>query len=100
MTLCWTLDRLGPMCRTADDCGLVLEAIAGHDPADPSSLQQAYRYSGRTARNSGFRFGVIEGSCEGAEPEVQRNFEASLRVLGDIGSLTTVELPDFPYAEV
>src|SRR5207302_1803814 len=30
MALCWTLDKLGPMCRTADDCGLVLDAIAGH----------------------------------------------------------------------
>ena len=38
MTLCWTLDRLGPMCRTADDCSLVLEAIAGHDPNDPASV--------------------------------------------------------------
>ena len=29
MALCWTLDKLGPMCRTADDCGLVMAAIAG-----------------------------------------------------------------------
>ena len=40
MTLCWTLDRLGPLCRTAHDCGLVLEAIAGPDPEDPASLRE------------------------------------------------------------
>ncbi|HEY0322310.1 MAG TPA: amidase [Pyrinomonadaceae bacterium] len=37
MALCWTLDKLGPMCRTARDCGIVLSAIAGHDPLDPTS---------------------------------------------------------------
>lgn len=100
MTLCWTLDRLGPMCRAADDCGLVLQAMAGHDSRDPSSLQQDYRYEGRVRRTCGFRIGVIEGSCDGAEAEVQANFEASLRVLGEIGTLEEVSLPDHPYPEV
>lgn len=38
MPLCWTLDKIGPICRSAEDCGLVLEAIAGYDPKDPSTL--------------------------------------------------------------
>src|SRR5258708_2793246 len=42
MALCWTLDKLGPMCRTADDCGLVLAAIAGADPLDPSSVGRPF----------------------------------------------------------
>ena len=37
MALSWTLDKLGPMCRSALDCGLVLSAVAGHDPLDPTS---------------------------------------------------------------
>ncbi len=37
MALSWTLDKLGPMCRTAADCRLVYAAIAGHDPLDPTS---------------------------------------------------------------
>src|SRR5204863_5788131 len=37
MALAWTLDKLGPMCRSAADCGLVLAAIAGRDPADEST---------------------------------------------------------------
>ncbi len=37
MALSWTLDKLGPMCRTAEDCGIVLGAIAGRDPLDPTS---------------------------------------------------------------
>ena len=49
MALSWSFDRLGPMCRSAADCGLVLEAIAGHDPRDPSSLREPYRYRGLPA---------------------------------------------------
>jgi aspartyl-tRNA(Asn)/glutamyl-tRNA(Gln) amidotransferase subunit A len=97
MTLCWTLDRLGPMCRTAEDCGLVLEAIAGHDPADHASLRESYRYSERRRRQRGFRFGVIDGACDGISPEVEANFNASLDLLRQVGTLETVELPDFPY---
>ena len=97
MTLCWTLDRLGPMCRTAEDCGLVLEAIAGHDPADHASLHESYRYGARSRRRSGFRFGVIDGACDGISPEVEANFNASLELLRQVGTLETVELPDFPY---
>lgn len=37
MALCWTLDKLGPMCRSARDCEIVLKAIAGRDPLDPTS---------------------------------------------------------------
>src|SRR5438552_13450824 len=44
MALSWTMDKLGPMARTAHDCGLVLAAIAGGDPADPSSLERGFRY--------------------------------------------------------
>jgi aspartyl-tRNA(Asn)/glutamyl-tRNA(Gln) amidotransferase subunit A len=100
MTLCWTLDRLGPMCRCADDCGLVLEAIAGHDPKDPSSITEAYTYRRPNPRRDGFRFGVIAGSCDGAEPEVRANFTTSLAALEEIGTLTEVELPDLPYDDV
>ncbi|HET6502686.1 MAG TPA: amidase [Amycolatopsis sp.] len=100
MTLCWTLDRLGPMCRYADDCGLVLEAIAGPDPRDPSSLDQPYTYRRPSPRREGFRFGVLAGSGDSGEPEVRENFRASLAALAEVGTLTEVELPDLPYDEV
>src|SRR6185436_12981083 len=44
MALSWTMDKLGPLCRTADDCGLVLNAIAGPDPLDPTAVERPYRY--------------------------------------------------------
>ena len=97
MTLAWTLDRLGPMARTAEDCGLVLEATAGPDRNDHASLHAPYRYGGRARRTSGFRFGVIEGCCDGIAPEVEANFMASLDLLRQVGTIEAVELPDFPY---
>src|SRR5919107_5320625 len=44
MALCWTLDKLGPMCRSAEDCGHVLAAIAGRDPFDPTSRASSFRF--------------------------------------------------------
>jgi aspartyl-tRNA(Asn)/glutamyl-tRNA(Gln) amidotransferase subunit A len=100
MALCWTLDRLGPMCRYADDCGLVLEAIAGADPRDPASLAEPYAYRRPHPRRDRFRFAVIEGACAGAEPEVTANFAASLSALSEIGTVDEVDLPDLPYDDV
>jgi aspartyl-tRNA(Asn)/glutamyl-tRNA(Gln) amidotransferase subunit A len=100
MALSWSFDRLGPMCRSAQDCGLVLEAIAGHDPRDPASLRVPYRYRGRAARTGGLRVGVVAGSFDGVQDEVRANFEAVTALLGEAGTVEEVTLPDFPYAEV
>ncbi|MGH9176438.1 MAG: amidase, partial [Vicinamibacterales bacterium] len=99
MALSWTMDKLGPMARSAHDCGLVLNAIAGHDPGDPSSSQRPYRYpvAGRT---SGFRFGLLSDATDNVQDDVRENFLASLRVLEEIGTVETVSLPDLPYNEV
>ncbi len=100
MTLCWTMDRLGPLARSAEDCGLVLEAIVGDDPADFATLPGPFRYRRDDPRRDGFRFGVPDGACRGVDPEVQANFEASLEILAGIGTIKSVELPEFPYAEI
>ncbi len=100
MALSWTMDKLGPMCRSAEDCGLVLNAIAGHDAGDPSSVQQAYRYPGSERKSSGFRFGLVESELDDLQPEVRANFEQSLKDLEHIGTIETVSLPEFPYREV
>src|SRR5437879_15685 len=51
MALAWTMDKIGPMCRSAEDCGLVLEAIAGVDPRDPGSAGRAFRHARGRGRN-------------------------------------------------
>jgi Asp-tRNA(Asn)/Glu-tRNA(Gln) amidotransferase A subunit family amidase len=42
MQLCWSLDTVGPICRSADDCGLVFAAIHGGDPRDAGSVDRPY----------------------------------------------------------
>ena len=42
MQLCWSLDKIGPNCRSADDCGLVFAAIQGADPRDTASVDRKF----------------------------------------------------------
>src|SRR5207245_5124366 len=68
MALCWSLDKLGPMCRTADDCGLVLAAIAGPDPKDPTTIPLPFKYAEPPKpHGKKFKIGVIKGSFEDAQ---------------------------------
>ena len=97
MALCWSLDKLGPLCRTADDCGLVLAAIAGQDPLDPTSVPGRFDYTPgpRTRRP---RIGVVRNATERNQPEVKDAFERSVAVLRTFADVTDdVEFPDFPY---
>ncbi|MBA3497924.1 MAG: amidase [Gemmatimonadales bacterium] len=97
MGLSPTMDKLGPMARTAQDCALVLGAIAGSDPEDSSAL--ARRFIPPVVRPSRrYRIGVLRGTLERTQPEVQRNFLASLDLLGRVADISDdLELPDYPY---
>ncbi len=100
MALSWTLDKIGPLGHSADDCGIVLGAIAGPDPRDPTTLPTLYRYAPDTDRSAGFRLGVLRDGLQDMQPEVRASFADSLVVLGEIATLEDVALPVFPYGEV
>jgi aspartyl-tRNA(Asn)/glutamyl-tRNA(Gln) amidotransferase subunit A len=98
MALCWTLDKLGPMCRSAEDCGLVMATIAGKDPLDASSLSRPFRPQAAGGKPRRFRIGVIKGTTEKVQPEVRRNFEESLKVLATFCDVVPeIEFPEFPF---
>jgi len=98
MALCWTLDKLGPMCRSAEDCGLVMTAISGKDPLDATSVPRPFRPAPPNAKPRRLKVGVIKGTTEKVQPEVRTNFEESLKVLGTFCDVVPdVEFPDFPY---
>jgi aspartyl-tRNA(Asn)/glutamyl-tRNA(Gln) amidotransferase subunit A len=82
MALSWTMDKIGPLCRTAEDCGLVLEAIAGPDPRDESARDRPYRHAADSAPPRRPRIGVLKGNAEGSQAEVRRNFQAPLEIVG------------------
>jgi aspartyl-tRNA(Asn)/glutamyl-tRNA(Gln) amidotransferase subunit A len=101
MALSWTLDKLGPMCRTAEDCGLVLEAIAGRDPLDSTSREgdlSAVPRAPRGRLRARPRIAVMKDSYEKAQPAVRDNFLRALDVLRKFADVEMdVKLPDFPY---
>jgi aspartyl-tRNA(Asn)/glutamyl-tRNA(Gln) amidotransferase subunit A len=99
MALAWTMDKLGPLGRSAEDCGIVLEVIAGKDPKDASAVNRGFRMT--TQSGSKFRIGVPKGADKDIQAEVAANFRAALKVLGDkLEVIEDVELPDLPYGAV
>jgi aspartyl-tRNA(Asn)/glutamyl-tRNA(Gln) amidotransferase subunit A len=97
MALSWTMDKLGPLARTAEDCGLVLAAIAGPDPLDSTAIAGRFVLP-RSTRTRRFRIGVLRGTRDKTQPEVLRNFEASLAALGQYADVVEdLDLPDLPY---
>lgn len=97
MALSWTLDKLGPMGRTADDCALILSAMAGPDANDPTASERGFAWKGASAGKK-LRVAVPKGCVEKVQPAVRDNFEAALKVLGDHITVTRdVEWPDLPW---
>jgi len=100
MPLSWTLDKLGPFCRSAEDCGVVLEAIAGGDRRDAGSAGKSFYYTPKYARKmSELRIAFApadfsEWPDETARPAFQQALE-TMRGLG--AAMVESRLPDFPY---
>src|SRR3989442_76973 len=80
MALSWTMDKLGPMCPSAEDCGLVLEAIAGGDSNDPGSAHKSFHYTPQYYRQSkDLRIGYAPVDfAERADPSARPAFEQAL----------------------
>jgi aspartyl-tRNA(Asn)/glutamyl-tRNA(Gln) amidotransferase subunit A len=100
MALCWTLDKVGPLALTADDCGLVLDAVAGPDPRDPTAADRPFRYEAGDVTGRRFRFGVIRDVAATADADIRAAFHASLDVLSQIGTVEEVTLAELPYEAI
>lgn len=100
MALSWSMDKVGPIARTAHDCGLVLNAIAGVDPRDDSSLDLSFAWPvTEPAEKPGerrFRFAVLAEPQVKLQPEVEANYQKSLEVLRELGDFRELKLPDLP----
>ncbi|MDE0233111.1 MAG: amidase [bacterium] len=100
MALSWTLDKLGPMCLTADDCGLVLEAISGRDPKDPTTTRRSFTYDDSDVSSRRFRFGVMENVTDHVDEPTRANFERALEVLGTVADIEEMRFSDLPHEEI
>jgi Asp-tRNA(Asn)/Glu-tRNA(Gln) amidotransferase A subunit family amidase len=98
MTLCWTLDKLGPMTRSVEDSMLVLAAITGPDPGDLSSLPSRLEFDAMGPVR-GLRVGFVPAWMnESPATEVDRAALEAARRLGM--APVEVEIPDWPYASL
>ena len=95
MTLCWSLDKLGPMARSVEDTMLVLRAIAGPDAGDPSSVPSRLDFDAG-APVAGLKVGYLDAWMkESPATDVDR---AALETIRSVGMVpTAVSLPDWPY---
>jgi Asp-tRNA(Asn)/Glu-tRNA(Gln) amidotransferase A subunit family amidase len=95
MTLCWSLDKLGPMTRSVEDAMLVLEAITGPDEGDVSSVPSKLDYNAGTAVE-GLRVGYVPRWLkEDPATEVDRMAFETVKKLGMVP--VEVAIPDWPY---
>ncbi len=102
MAIAWTMDKLGPMARTADDCGSVLSVIAGYDPNDHDSIREpGFRYPAPETRDfRPLRIGKITNCWNTIDDQVQRAFEQAAGVMSQAGAhISEAEIPDGPYEE-
>src|SRR5262249_31762506 len=87
MTLAWSMDKLGPIARSVEDCALVFGAIHGFDGLDPSAVDRPFSWPVRRELST-IKVGYIERPGQANEP-------AHLRVLRDLGvQLVPIKLPD------
>jgi Asp-tRNA(Asn)/Glu-tRNA(Gln) amidotransferase A subunit family amidase len=95
MALCWSLDKVGPICRAVEDCALVLDAINGFDPADRGSIDAAFHFDAG-ADLAGMRLGYLpEAFADAQATAVDHAALAAARGLGI--EVVPVSLPDLPY---
>lgn len=107
MTLSWSMDKLGPICRSAEDCALVLDAIHGPDGKDNSAIAASFNWDASLSP-SRLRVGYVKSAFDlpVTDPKDEKRTlhstkafdDAALRVLRGMGvNLIPVELPDIPY---
>ncbi len=107
MALSWTMDKLGPLCRNAEDCALVLDAIYGPDGEDPSAIAAEYHWDAGVSPRA-LRVGYVQAAfdlpqIDPKDPKrtlhASKNFDdAALAALRGLGvNPVAVTLPDLPY---
>src|SRR5579884_2618035 len=103
MALSWTLDKIGVLARSAEDCGLVLHAIAGGDEDDPGSAHKSFYYTPQYARNlRDLRIGYAEIDFDAwADEPMRPALQNALGIVKSMGAqMKETKLPAFPYGPV
>lgn len=100
MALSWTMDKLGPIGRTVEDCALVLQAIQGPDGIDQTLYDAPFNYDAKLDAKK-LRIGFLQRDFENQPGQRRTNDLAALEVLRNLGiTLTPVELPKYPLGNI
>ncbi|HTA45585.1 MAG TPA: amidase [Bryobacteraceae bacterium] len=98
MTLCWSLDKLGPMARSVEDCMLVLQAISGADAGDVASVPSSLDFDAASPV-SGLRVGYVSRWMN--DPPATGVDRTALDTAHRLGMVPVeVSLPDWPYGSL
>jgi Asp-tRNA(Asn)/Glu-tRNA(Gln) amidotransferase A subunit family amidase len=98
MALSWSMDKLGPLARSAEDCALVFAVLHGPDGRDLTTMAAPFNWDGN-ASIAGIRVGFVQGAFEAPNAQRYASFDTvALNALRGLGvDLTPVTLPDLPY---
>lgn len=95
MALSWSMDKIGPICRTVEDCALVLEAIRGTDGVDQTVIDAAFNYTPRIDLKK-LRIGYLKEDFK-KDTTYQEQNAATLQTLRELGAnLIEIKLPNLP----
>jgi Asp-tRNA(Asn)/Glu-tRNA(Gln) amidotransferase A subunit family amidase len=96
MTLSWSMDKIGPLCRSVEDCALVFNAICGPDGRDQTLYDVPFNYDPNIKLNR-LRIGYVKADFDRERGERKDNDQASLEKMRSLGAnLVEVTLPDYP----
>ncbi len=96
MALSWSMDKIGPICRSVEDCAIVFDAIRGADGRDRTVTTYPFNYDARLEVKQ-LRVGYLKSAFD-KERENKANDDETLRVLKSLGiKLVPIALPEFPY---
>lgn len=102
MTLSWTLDKIGPMCRSVEDCALVLNAIQGTDDRDLSVVDVPFNWDAKLDIHK-LRVGYLKAAFSNTQqtPKTDANDQAALEKIRSLGiNLVEIALPPEPALNV
>ncbi len=100
MALSWTMDKLGPITRSAEDCAIVFNAIQGTDPLDLSTIPAPFKYDGNQKTLKGWKVGYLKADFDRTRFN-KTSDSTTLVKLKELGAeLVPVELPKLPYASL
>lgn len=99
MALSYTMDKIGPMCRSAKGCQLVYEAIAGRDERDPTTAERPATKPPAGGRKCP-KIAVLSSAGENEQKAVRENYHRSVKTFCEFAHVEEISLPEMPYAAV